>query len=103
MGGVAGAGTGAAAGVITAPLMLGGSYLSARMLGNRRVVQTLAQAASARTPVARAAVLNRLGLLINREPALRAELLPIQRLLSSSIQGAKPALAADDRDHQRQK
>ena len=102
MGGVAGAGTGAAAGVITAPLLLGGSYLSARMLGNRRVVQTLAQAASARTPVARAAVLNRLGLLINREPALRAELLPIQRLLSSSIQGAKPALAADDRDHQRQ-
>lgn len=101
MGGVAGAGTGAAAGIITTPLMLGGGYLSARMLGNRRVVQTLVQAANATTPNARAVVLNRIGVLVNREPALRTELVPIQRILSSSIEGARPALAADERDRRR--
>ncbi|RSU53991.1 hypothetical protein BRX43_03155 [Sphingomonas sp. S-NIH.Pt15_0812] len=102
MGGVAGAGTGAAAGIVTTPMMLGGAYLSARALGNRRVVQTLLQAANATSPSARAVVLTRIGALANREPALRTELLPIQRLLSSSIEGARPALAADEGDRRRQ-
>jgi hypothetical protein len=102
MGGVAGAGSGAAAGVVTTPFMLGGAYLSARALGNRRVVQTLLQAANATTPSARAVVLRRMGALASREPALRTELLPIQRLLSSSIEGMRPALAADEGDRRRQ-
>jgi len=102
MGGVAGAGTGATAGIATMPVMLGGAYLTARSLGNRRVITTLLAAANATTPTARSAVVSRIGALAAREPALRTELLPIQRLLSSSIEGARPALAADEGDRRRQ-
>jgi hypothetical protein len=76
-------------------MMLGGAYLSARALGDRRVVSTLLAAANANSPTTRATVVRRLGTIAAREPALANELLPIQRLLSNTIGGARPALAEE--------
>lgn len=101
MGGVAGAGAGATTGLVATPALLGGTYLTARALGDRRIVSTLIAAANASTPSRRAAVVSRLAAISAREPALGMELLPMQRLLSSSIDGAGPALA-DERGDQRQ-
>jgi len=93
VGGVGGVGAGGTAGLVATPALLGAAYLTARSLGNRQVVSTMLAAARATGPSQQAEVIRRLATIATREPALSSEILPIQRLLSSSIDGSRAALA----------
>lgn len=103
VGGVGGVGVGGTAGLVATPVLLGGGYLTARSLGNRQVVSTMLAAANATSRGQQAAVVRRLAAIATREPALSSELLPIQRLLGSSVDGSRQALATTaEGDHRRQ-
>jgi hypothetical protein len=60
-------------------------YVTGRLLASPRFARWLAR--PARTPDERATAVRRLGGLIAREPALRADLLPIQKALDDTQQG----------------
>jgi len=94
-----GAAAGSGVGVVAAPLVAGGAYLTARSLGNRRVISALAQAARAQTPQARTQAISYLTTIANREPALTAEILPIRDALQAALSQA-PGRAAANQEQQ---
>lgn len=97
----AGTGLGVAAGsgigFVGAPLIAGGAYVTARMMGNPRVVTALAQAARATSNPARAQAVRYLTTIANREPSLSAEIIPIRDTLQAALaQSPGRAAAAND-------
>lgn len=91
-----GAGTGAmvAGGTLAGVLAKTGiNNLSARALMSPRVSQWLVDISSANTPAQIQNMARRLGVIASREPALAAELTPIQQALSGPVR--QPLAAAD--------
>lgn len=90
-GAAAGAALGAA-GLVAANA--GRNALSARALMSPRVTRWLAEAANVNTPAQAQVLVNRLGTIAAREPALAGELAPLQRMLSDRLNPVP--LAASD-------
>jgi hypothetical protein len=97
-----GAGTGAmvAGGTIAGMLAKTGiNNLSARALMSPRVSAWLADVSQATTPAQVQRLANRLGVIASREPALAAELGPLQQILSGQVK-PQPLPASEGEDQQ---
>lgn len=83
-----GAAAGGGAGAAGAGAIAVGGYVTARMMGNRRVVSALAQAARAQNPQSRGQAVRYLSAIAVREPQLSSEILPVRDALQSALDEA---------------